>query len=566
LQRDTSIDDQIAQCRSKLDANDHIPDHLVFKDQGISGTSMHNRTGLQHLLRACKEENKLFTKLYVADTSRLARNLEELLRICKILKFYGVTLVIASTGMRSDTPGFELGMVFAGYMDEEFVKGIRDKSRRGAIGSLQRGWTPGGRCYGYTNVPILDPTKKGVHGQSFVTGVYQEIHEDEARVVRRIFQTYADGMSYSRIAKQLNKEGVQSPWGPRNGCIRSWSPTGIREMLFNERYLGTIIYGKTTKVKDPDGGTITRKTPPSAWVTYRNENLRIISEELWAAVRAENQRKNQNPSAAKAGGMSRTAASREYLFSGLLKCGLCGANIVITGNTWGEPVYGCAYHRSRGVCSNSLSIQRSRLEKQLLDKIAGSLGSPDFADFLADEFERQLAEAVKAKVNVVREVAERREDSKKELTEVNSEAFNLGKAIAKGGESTTLTALLAQAEKRMATINALLKPTPVTEVPLPTRAQVKEFLDRRMADLVGLLTNDRERAKRELAKRIDKLTLTPSTQNDRAVFLVTGDLRLFTEEDVMPLTSGVGSEGHCKVARISFDNFVLDPKRLPKAA
>ena len=45
LQRDTSIDDQIAQCRSKLDANDHIPDHLVFKDQGISGTSMHNRTG-----------------------------------------------------------------------------------------------------------------------------------------------------------------------------------------------------------------------------------------------------------------------------------------------------------------------------------------------------------------------------------------------------------------------------------------------------------------------------------------------------------------------------------------
>ncbi len=33
------------------------------------------------------------------------------------------------------------------------------------------------------------------------------------------------------------------------------------------------------------------------------------------------------------GGMNRTERSRAYLFSGLLVCGLCGANMVITGGT-----------------------------------------------------------------------------------------------------------------------------------------------------------------------------------------------------------------------------------------
>jgi site-specific DNA recombinase len=141
-------------------------------------------------------------------------------------------------------------------MDEQFIQGVRDKSRRGAIGSIERGFTPGGKCYGYRNVPIEDPNRRGMHGHNAVIGVYQEIIPGEAEIVRRIFQMYADGYSYGRIAKQLNEEGVLSPMPSRYGCVRSWGHTGVREMLFNERYRGRVIWGRTTTVKNPE----TRRT------------------------------------------------------------------------------------------------------------------------------------------------------------------------------------------------------------------------------------------------------------------------------------------------------------------
>jgi DNA invertase Pin-like site-specific DNA recombinase len=225
LQRDTSTVDQLQQCRVVADGrNDQIPDHLAFSDQGISGTSAHNRPGLQKLLNVCKQRPAPFKTLYIPDTSRLARNLEELLHICKVLKFHGVTLHVVSTGLRSDSPGFEMCLAFVGWMDEEFVRGIKDKSRRGAIGSIERGFTPGGSCYGYRNVNIEDPNKRGIHGHNFVTGVYQEIIPEQAEIVRRIFQWYADGWSYARIATQLNVDGVLSPQPSRHGLIRSWGP------------------------------------------------------------------------------------------------------------------------------------------------------------------------------------------------------------------------------------------------------------------------------------------------------------------------------------------------------
>jgi site-specific DNA recombinase len=108
-----------------------------------------------------------------------------------------------------------------------------------------------------------------------------------------------------------------------------------------------------------------RKVPLSEWITNDNEKLRIISEELWAAVRAQNQSKNQKTSSATNGGMNRTAASRTYLLSGCLQCGLCKASMAITGGTAPNSYYRCPYHRFRGSRKNNLKIRQRRLEDQL---------------------------------------------------------------------------------------------------------------------------------------------------------------------------------------------------------
>ncbi len=97
---------------------------------------------------------------------------------------------------------------------------------------------PGGRCFGYRNVAIEDPTRMGKYGRAAVSGVKLEFDEEQAAIVLRVFNMYADGNSLATIAKILNAEGVQAPQPPRNRQIRAWHPSAIREMVRNERYRG----------------------------------------------------------------------------------------------------------------------------------------------------------------------------------------------------------------------------------------------------------------------------------------------------------------------------------------
>ncbi len=81
---------------------------------------------------------------------------------------------------------------------------------RGQEGRAPSGFQPGGKCYGYRNVPIEDPTRSGKYGRFAVSGVKPEVVEEEAAVVQRIFGMYADGNSQVVIAKTLNAEGSWS--------------------------------------------------------------------------------------------------------------------------------------------------------------------------------------------------------------------------------------------------------------------------------------------------------------------------------------------------------------------
>jgi DNA invertase Pin-like site-specific DNA recombinase len=569
LQRDTSIDDQLAQSRragQRIDAT--IPDHLVMSDEAMSGTSSDNRPGLQRLIRMAKQKPAPFEGIAIADTSRLARNLEELLRIYKILKFHGIYLYVADKGLDSRSPFFEIALTFAGMMDEQFVAGVKDKSRRGAIGSIDRGYNPGGKCYGYRNVAETDPTRKGIHGGPFVIGVRQEVIQEEASVVRRIFEMYAHGYSYERIAKQLNQEGVTTRQPVRTRCVRSWSHTGIRDMLFNERYRGRVIYGRTTTEKDPETlKVVVRKVLPSEWIVKENENLRIVSEELWEAVRSQNQRKNQKTSSAKEGGMNRTAASRTYIFSGCLECGICKASIVVVGRKGDEPVYGCPYQRFRGVCKNDLRITKDRLEQQLLGRIVASLRAPEYVELIATEFDRQLEAAQKAAQCAAEELTGKVDELRRERAGLVKRSGNLADAIALHGLSNALSSQLSEAEKRIEVIDRWLKPQPKSDPVAFAPEKVREFLARKMAQLVQVLAGDPELAKQEIASRIDKLILTPDVRDGLRVFAVTGDVRLFgvDDDDVMPCNSQEGIVGHYMPATICLDGFVLDPKLLKAA-
>lgn len=71
----------------------------------------------------------------------------------------------------------------------------------------------------------------------------REIIEDEASVIRRIFEDYLGGKTARQIAADLNNEGVASP---RGGSWNASTINGNKKrrngILNNELYLGNIIY------------------------------------------------------------------------------------------------------------------------------------------------------------------------------------------------------------------------------------------------------------------------------------------------------------------------------------
>lgn len=177
-------------------------------DQAISGAVIHERTSIQRLLTVAEEERpRPFDVLLIDDTSRLARNVEDQLFTIKRLGFHGVHVVSVSQGLDSSSASARMTFTLHGMMDEQFLEDLANKVRRGQEGCVLKGkYIAGGRCYGYRNVPDEDPTQKGDYGRALVRGVQRQPIEEEATIVRRIFQMYADGLSFDRIAQMLRAE------------------------------------------------------------------------------------------------------------------------------------------------------------------------------------------------------------------------------------------------------------------------------------------------------------------------------------------------------------------------
>ena len=151
----------------------------------------------------------------------------------------------------------------------------------------------------------------------------REIDPDEAAIVVRIFRDYAAGVSPQTIAKQLNAEHLPGPSG------RTWRPSTLHGhvtrgtgILNNELYIGRLIWNRLRYLNDPDTGRrVSRLNPPSQWVITEVPALRIVDDDLWRAAKA---RQQQIRDTVAAGGNTVRAHRPLYLFSGLIRCGVCG--------------------------------------------------------------------------------------------------------------------------------------------------------------------------------------------------------------------------------------------------
>jgi len=294
--------------------------------------------------------------------------------------------------------------------------------------------------------------------------------------------------------------------------------------------------------------------------------LRIVSEELWEQVQQVNQRMKDKIYGRRQGGFNRTEASRTYLFSGLMTCGLCGGKFcVIIGGHPSKVRYGCRNHRFRNTCTNKMTILRNRLEQQLIAAISENLLDPRLEQQRVQDFSAELKATIELEEKLAAEAASQTPKMKTERADLEQQAGRLADAIRQHGFSPYLSAELTKVESRMAEIDRLLTAKPTAKPTTFTDEQVAEFLRQECRDFCDALAGDAEFARREIQKRIRSLVLAPTDTPDGHVLDVSGDVALLPMGDVLVESPMEGIAQHYIGASISLAGVRLDPS-LPLAA
>ena len=262
-------------------------------------------------------------------------------------------------------------------MNALFLKDLAEKTHRGLRGRVENGKSAGGLCYGYRVVKALNA--------GTVTTGEREVVPEEARLVERIFRDFIAGISPKQIAKNLNRERIAGPFGG------AWSPSTIygnskrgTGILNNELYVGRLVWNRLRYVKNPDSGKrVSRLNPESEWMSRSVPQLRIVPDEIWAAAKARQQHTRH---AVKTAGVIGVAKRPQYLFSGLTKCGICGAGFIMSGKNR----LGCFGARDQGRCDNHLTIRRDEVEARVLRALQDKLLRQDLFEEFCDEFTREM--------------------------------------------------------------------------------------------------------------------------------------------------------------------------------
>lgn len=502
-QRDASVEDQVRLCKERI-KREGWTHSATYNDRAVSGASL-IRPGYQKLLTDVRAGR---ADIVVAEAlDRISRDQEHVAAFFKQLAFAGVRIVTLAEGEIS-----ELHVGLKGTMNALFLKDLAEKTRRGLRGRIEEGRSGGGRCFGYKVVKEFD-----AHGDPIRGG--REIDPAEAAVVRDIFKAFADGESPEAIAKRLNRSGTPGPngntWGPST-IYGNWRRgTGI---LNNEMYVGRLIWNRLRYSKDPDTGKrVSKLNPPAQWIVKELPELRIIDDQLWDRVKARQKATRVCVDAgAKSGVRPERARRPVYLFSGLLRCGVCSGGFTMVNMVQ----YACHNARSKGTCSNKVGIRRDRLEKLVLEGLKSKLMEPALVKEFIAEFQRET-NRLSGQLNAERD----RQES--ELRQIDRDIRSIIDSIKAGFRTEAMRAELESLEARKKTVEAELASS--NTAPVRLHPNLAEIYRRKVEDLHSALNHPtfRTEAAATLRELIEEIRLVPE-DGDLRIHLVGQLAALFT--------------------------------------
>ena len=502
-----------------------VDDEHVYSDDGVSGAEFDRRPGFLRLMNALKPRAP-FSFLVMSEESRLGREQIAVAYALKQLSQAGVRvfLYLEDRERTLDTPTEKLLLSVSAFADEVERQRASQRTADAMRRKAESGHVTGGRVFGYDNRDVYADTL-GADGRRKRLHVERIINDDEAAVVRRIFEFCAAGKGVRSIAIALNDVGALAPHPRRIGRHRSWAPSSVREILYRDLYRGVVTWNKTKK-RDAWGIKKYLDRPEAEWLRAESPALRIVPEDLWTkaharleAFRAAYIRTNGG----KLIGRPSAGVESRYLLTGFATCGACGGGMMIRTRDWKTrrlPFYVCAnyHHRGKTVCKNGLEIRMASADNAVLETVSADLLQPAVIEAAIDRALSIL------RPDPATAEAERRRLAA-DLTDVGREVERLTQAIVQGGELAPLVeALKAREEHRdairaeLASLDGRRRLTDLDAGRLASKAE------KRLEEWRGLLGRQPVQARQILGKLlVGRITFTPGEDAEGRFYAFEGE-------------------------------------------
>lgn len=201
------------------------------------------------------------------------------------------------------------------------------------------------------------------------------VDEYAADIVRSIYRRKLEGMSAQAIAEQLNSENVLAPSeykrlcglnyhsGFKAGTHAKWQAIQVLRILKNEVYTGTMVQGRRQKINYKIKKI--RDVEESGWIRVPNMHEAIIPQKLFDTVQE----------VLKLDTCASKGQQTVNLFSGIVRCGGCGQNMVrrtVSKNGKKYIYLHCVTNHNGLGCSSHL-ISESKLEEVVLAALQGKI-------------------------------------------------------------------------------------------------------------------------------------------------------------------------------------------------
>ncbi len=270
----------------------------------VSGESIDSRPEIKKLLT--EVEQGIYDGVLVVDIDRLARgDTVDQGIIARVFKYSNTKIITPKKTYDPSSEYDEEYFEFELFMARREYKMIARRIQRGRIASVNDGkYIASVAPYGYDRLKLKG---KGWSLQP----------NDEAEIVRQIYQMYLNGDGMTLIANHLNDLNIPTRTG------NPWQKHSISNILSNPVYTGKVRWSYRPYVKQNSNGTATKRIINNDCMLVQGIHEALISESDYEKVQ-ELRKNNYNPPL-------KNSLTLKNPLTGLIYCQFCGKRMTRLG-------------------------------------------------------------------------------------------------------------------------------------------------------------------------------------------------------------------------------------------